>query len=143
MPADSSETTWRRTLLGAEVTRVQWWSVPEKYSAPQLFDDLEKAHAYGYRPTVTALLTLRSPTGETLELEGGVSSADSIYRRSPRQDEGVLPEPEAVVVEVVRRRVPPYRLVQAPDTDRTTISNLFREVVFRVPDGGQFVLLPR
>jgi hypothetical protein len=105
---------------GSRLTRISWLSTPDKYAGPKLFDSLDGARAHGPSPIVSAELEVRTPDGRTVDLSGGVPSADSIYRSSPRQDAGVLPALGAVVEEFVAAA---------------------HEVVFRNPDGGRFVLI--
>jgi hypothetical protein len=103
---------------GSRLTGISWLSTPDKYAGPQLFDSLGAARAHGPSPVVSAELEVRTPDGRVVDLSGGVPSADTIWRSSPRQDAGVLPVLGAVVAEVVAD-----------------------EVVFRNPDGGRFVLI--
>jgi hypothetical protein len=72
-----------------------------------------------------------------------VSAADTMWRRSPRQQEGVRPEIGAVVTESLRSsRSFAELLPKAEPTRDNRIADAYAEIVFRNPDDGQFVLLP-
>ena len=106
--------------LGATLTSLVWLSTPDKYGGPERFDDLESARAHGPYPVISAEVILTTPDGVALELSGGVPSADTMWRDSPRQEPGVLPSLGARVVEQLESR---------------------QEAVFENPDGSRFVLI--
>ncbi|MFB9686779.1 hypothetical protein [Amycolatopsis plumensis] len=103
---------------GSSVTRIRWLNTPDKYDSPLRFADLALARAYATSGVITAELELATPDGRMIAIAGGVATADSIWRESPRQDPGVLPAwgAQLVTIEV-------------------------RDHVFANPDGGQWVLI--
>ncbi|RKT74955.1 hypothetical protein DFJ66_8330 [Saccharothrix variisporea] len=104
--------------IGSVVTRVRWLNTPDKYGGPALFDTPANARAHAPSGVITARLSLATPDGRLVELDGGVSTADPIWRTPTRQDPGVLPVVGA-------------RLVAVDDRDH----------VFTNPDGGDWVLI--
>jgi hypothetical protein len=107
-----------KVQVGSRVTRIQWLNTPDKYRSPRLFNTLEDARAYDTSAVISLQLQLNTPDNHTIELEGGVSTADTIWRVSPSQEPGVLP---------------------ALDAQLTTIEGKYP--VFTNPDGGVWVLI--
>ncbi|GAB3739154.1 hypothetical protein [Microlunatus parietis] len=111
--------------IGSVLSRVWWWSTPDRYAGPARFDTLAKARRHGPAPVISVEVVLTTPDDREIVTRGGVPSADTMWRRSTRQEDGVLPVVGAGVIEVV-----------------PTGSTGILEIVFRNPDGSRFVLIP-
>lgn len=115
--------------VGSVLTRLWWWSTPDKYAGPARFDTLERARQHGPSPVISAEFALTTPDDREVITRGGVPSADTLWRTSPRQEDGVLPVVGARVIELVPK-------------DPGSLGADVLEIVFRNPDGTRFVLIP-
>ena len=107
-----------RAPVDSRLTRVEWLNTPDKYRGAQLFADLAKARAYDSTGIISAEIEIVTPGGRHVTLTGGVSSVDTIYRKSANQDAGVIPALGARVTTVWAG-----------------------ELVFTNPGGGRWVLI--
>lgn len=121
--------------IGSVLSRVWWWSTPDRYAGPARFDTLPEARQHGPSPVISVEFALTTPDGREVIARGGVPSADTIWRRSTRQEDGVLPVVGAQVIELIPSE-PGVR------TDGSGLSADYLEIVFRNPDGTRFVLIP-
>lgn len=116
--------------VGSVVTAVRWCATPDKYGAPAMFDDLDRAKAHAVSGVVTVELDLITPQGRHATITGGVPSADSMFRRSPHQHDGVLPVIGSVLLQLTP--ISPAN---------TALPGRYQEIVFRTPTASQFVVL--
>jgi hypothetical protein len=135
--------------IGATVTAVYWWSVPDKYAGPERFETLSEARAYNSVAYIVCELELRTDDDDQIVLCGDVPFAEQGARKSPRQDPGVQPIVGGILASAIprknsgERREEKERLGLRKDDARTAlISYEYSELVFRNPDGSRFVLYP-
>ena len=115
--------------IGSVLSKLWWWSTPDKYAGPARFDTLAKARQHGPSPVISVEFVLTTPDDRQVVARGGVPSADTIWRPSPRQEDGVLPVVGARVIELIPK-------------EPSSISADVLEIVFRNPDSTRFVLIP-
>jgi hypothetical protein len=135
--------------IGATVTAVHWWSVPDKYAGPERFETTSEARAYDSSAYIVGELELRTAEDDLVVLCGDVPFSELSNRKSPRQDPGVRPVVGGVLSSAIlrkytgERRAADERLGFREDKSRTAlISYEYSELIFRNPDGSQFVLYP-
>ncbi|GIL26002.1 hypothetical protein [Actinocatenispora comari] len=149
MSSDESPPVDGLVPIGATVTAIYWWNEPDKYAGPARFDTVSKAMDYNMSGHVLVELELRTVDGSSVMLYGGVPFTELGLRMSPRQDPGVQPAPGAVLLSAIlwkdreSWRESYERLGLRKDRSLTAlISYEYTELIFKNPDGSQFVLLP-
>jgi hypothetical protein len=126
--------------VGSVVSELHWWNRPDKYQGPRSFSSLAKARRYERSGYITVEVRLVTPDAQSVRVIGAVTSVDRFIAPPSRQDDGVLPEPRSVVVELVHRDASRDSRVESNEQRR--IGARYREIVFRTPSGGTFVLIP-